>query len=200
VALPPIDNETVEAVEAARDESPRKELRAGWRLSRGERVRYYLGYSGWQTGVGILATFLTIFLVLQGMSIAAVGTLILVIKLIDAADDLLFGYVIDRINPTRIKWLSRIAGTGKYLPWYRVTFALLPLSTILFFAMPPGMPDYAKIAWFAITYLLYDIATTLSQVPMTSMIMTLTDRVTERNAILKVKGVLMVVFAVVAMS
>jgi Na+/melibiose symporter-like transporter len=198
VALPPIDNETVEAVQAARDDIPRKELRGGWRLSRGERVRYYLGYSGWQTGSGILASFLTIFLMLQGMSLAAVGTLILIVKLIDAADDLLFGYVIDRINPTKMKWLGRLAGTGKYLPWYRVTFALLPLATIIFFAMPSGLPEYAKIAWFAIAYLLYDVATTLSQVPMSSMIMTLTDDVTERNALLKVKGVLMVVFAVVA--
>ena len=100
-----------------------------------------------------------------------------------------------------MKWLGRLAGTGKYLPWYRVTFALLPLATIIFFAMPSGLPEYAKIAWFAIAYLLYDVATTLEPGAYE-----LDDHDPHRrrdssgNALLKVKGVLMVVFAVVAGS
>jgi Na+/melibiose symporter-like transporter len=174
----------------------RLEARSGWRLTRIERFRYYLGSVGWMTGAGILNTFLSIFLVLQGMSLAAVGTLILVVKVIDAVDDLVFGYMIDRFNPTQLRFIRRFAGSGKYLPWYRVTFFLLPLATVLFFAMPSGLPDIAKMAWFAFAYLLYDLSTTMSQVPIRSMIVTLTDNVIERDNILKVTGVLMVVFGV----
>jgi Na+/melibiose symporter-like transporter len=161
-----------------------------------ERLRYYIGDVGWMTGAGILNTYLSIFLVLQGMSLAAVGTLILVVKVIDALDDLIFGYLIDRFNPTQLRFIRRFAGTGKYLPWYRVTFFLLPLATVLFFAMPSDLPDIAKVAWFAIAYLLYDVTTTMSLVPMRSMIVTLTDNVSERDNILKVSGVLMLLFGV----
>ena len=82
-------------------------------------------------------------------------------------DDLVFGYVIDRINPTQLKFLSKLAGSGKYLPWYRATFSLLPLSVVLFFAMPGGLPEGAKLVWFAVAYLIFDLACTPSQVPMT---------------------------------
>jgi Na+/melibiose symporter-like transporter len=174
----------------------RAAYRSGWRLTRVERLRYYIGDVGWMTGAGILTTYLSIFLVLQGMSLAAVGTLILVVKVIDALDDLVFGYLIDRFNPTQLRFIRRFAGTGKYLPWYRVTFFLLPLATVLFFAMPSGLPDIAKIAWFAVAYLLYDMTTTMSLVPMKSMIVTLTDNVSERDSMLKVGGVLALVFGV----
>jgi Na+/melibiose symporter-like transporter len=179
-----------------RGSAARLQARSDWRLTRVERLRYYIGSVGWMTGAGILNTFLSIFLVLQGMSLAAIGTLILVVKVIDAVDDLVFGYLIDRFNPTQLRFIRRFAGSGKYLPWYRVTFFLLPLATVLFFAMPSDLPDVAKIAWFAIAYLLYDLTTTMSQVPMRSMIVTLTDNVIERDNILKVTGVLMLVFGV----
>lgn len=178
--------------------SPKAVARAGWRMTPTQRGRYYASTVGWTAGAGIVTYFLTIFLLFQGVNIAAVGSLILIVKIIDAVDDLFFGYFIDRINPARLRLLRKIAGEGKYLPWYRLTYFLLPLSTVAFFAMPTGLSDPAKIAWFAVTYLLFDLSCTLSQVPMQSMIVTLTDRVTERDNILKTKGVLLIVVAVVS--
>ena len=172
--------------------------KATWRLTRGERTRYYLGGIGWQVGAGVMISFLSIYLMFQGISLAAVGTLILIVKVIDAVDDLLFGYFIDRMNPAQLKFLRKLAGSGKYLPWYRVTFSLLPLTTVLFFAMPANIPEVAKLFWFAVAYLLYDLACTLSQVPMYSMIVTLTDRVSERDNLLKIRGVVTVLVGVLS--
>ncbi|QKJ18912.1 MFS transporter [Microbacterium hominis] len=174
-----------------------KEQKATWRMTRGERNRYQLGYAGWTAGAAIITTFMTLFLVFQGVSLTTVATLILIVKIIDALDDVVFGYVIDRINPTQIRFLRKLAGTGKYLPWYRVTFFLLPASVVVFFAMPSGLPDVAKVAWFAVAYLIFDFACTLSQVPMQSMVLTLTDRVSERDNILKIRGVILILVAVV---
>lgn len=192
------DATTVVASTAATATMSRAEEKATWRMTRGERTRYQLGSVGWTAGASIVIFFMTMFLMFQGVSLAAVATLILIVKVIDALDDLLFGYVIDRINPTQLQFLRKIAGAGKYLPWYRVTFFLLPLSVVLFFAMPGGLPDAAKLAWFAVAYLIYDLACTLSQVPMHSMVMTLTDRISERDNLLKIRGVLLIFVTVVS--
>ena len=189
---------TVSEPATAREPVSRAAEKATWRLTRGERTRYYLGGIGWQIGAGVMISFLSIYLMFQGLSLAAVGTLILVVKVIDAVDDLLFGYFIDRANPAQLKFLRKLAGSGKYLPWYRVTFFLLPLTTVLFFAMPANIPEVAKLFWFAAAYLLYDLACTLSQVPMYSMIVTLTDRVSERDNLLKIRGVMTVLVGVLS--
>ncbi|WP_417503679.1 MFS transporter [Microbacterium sp.] len=176
----------------------RKEQKATWRMTRGERARYQLGYAGWTTGSSIVVFFMTMFLLFQGIDLTAVASLILVVKVIDALDDVLFGYVIDRISPTQFRFLRKLAGSGKYLPWYRVTFFLLPASVVVFFAMPSGVPVAVKMVWFAVAYLIFDFACTLSQVPMQSMVVTLTDKITERDAILKVRGVILIFVAVVS--
>lgn len=192
-----VRNEAITVTEPVHiGKSSKRDIRGTWRMSRGERLRYYLGTTGWNTGFGIVAFFMSMYLVFQGVSLAAVGSLILIVKVIDAIDDLVFGYLIDRLNPSRWKFLQRLAGSGKYLPWYRVTFFLLPATTVLFFAMPSDIPVAMKLVWFAVAYLLYDLASTLSQVPMYSMVMTLTDRVSERDHMLKIRGLLLIVIAV----
>ncbi len=82
------------------------------------------------------------------------------------------------------------------MPWYRLFFWTFPVATILFFMMPKSSPDAVKIVWFVVTYLLYDFTCTLTEVPMQSMVTTLTDSPSERNSILTVKGVITVVSAI----
>jgi Na+/melibiose symporter-like transporter len=82
------------------------------------------------------------------------------------------------------------------MPWYRLFFWTFPVATILFFLMPKGAPDALKIAWFFVTYLFYDFTCTLTEVPMQSMVTTLTDSPSERNSILTVKGVITVIAAI----
>jgi Na+/melibiose symporter-like transporter len=174
-----------------------KNLHLDWKTTKKERLAYYIGDIARVFNSAILVNFLTIFLLFQGISMASVATVILIVKIIDAVDDVLFGYIVDRINPAGWKFLRRLAGEGKYLPWYRVSFFLFPLATILFFLMPIGLSEGMKIVWFAVFYLLYDFTLTVCEVPMNSMVMTLTDNVEERDNILKIKGILITVSAVV---
>ncbi len=167
-----------------------------WRLSRSEKGWYYVGDTARLFCTSLVGSYMGLFLIFQGINMASLATAILIVKIIDSVDDVLFGFIIDKINITEWKMLSRIAGKGKYMPWYRLFFWTFPVATILFFMMPKSSPDAVKIVWFVITYLLYDFTCTLTEVPMQSMVTTLTDSPSERNSILTVKGVITVVSAI----
>lgn len=167
-----------------------------WRMTGSERKWYYVGDTARLFCSTLIASYMTMFLMFQGISTASVATAILLVKIIDSVDDVLFGFIVDKIDLTKWKFLSRFSGTGKYMPWYRVFFWTFPVATILFFMMPKNSPDAVKIAWFFVTYLLYDLTCTLTEVPMQSMVTTLTDSPSERNSILTVKGVITVIGAV----
>ena len=167
-----------------------------WRLSRSEKNWYYVGDTARLFCTSLVGGYMGLFLIFQGINMAALATAILIVKLIDAVDDVLFGFIIDKIDITKWKLFSRLAGKGKYMPWYRLFFWTFPVATILFFLMPQSAPDAVKIVWFVVTYLLYDFTCTLTEVPMQSMVSTLTDNPSERNSILTVKGVITVIAAI----
>ncbi len=167
-----------------------------WQMTSAERKWYYIGDTGRLFGSTLITSYMTLFLMFQGISTAAVATAIMIVKIIDAADDVIFGFIVDKLKLTEWKAFKKITGSGKYMPWYRLTFWMFPVATILFFLMPKSFPEAAKVAWFFVTYLLYDLTCTLSEVPMQSMVMTLTESPSERNNILTVKGVITVVAAV----
>ena len=167
-----------------------------WRLSRSEKNWYYVGDTARLFCTSLVGSYMGLFLIFQGINMASLATAILIVKLIDAVDDVLFGFIIDKIDITKWKLFSRLAGKGKYMPWYRLFFWTFPVATILFFLMPQSASDAVKIVWFVVTYLLYDFTCTLTEVPMQSMVSTLTDNPSERNSVLTVKVVITVIAAV----
>ena len=161
--------------------------REGWRTSRKERINYYIGDIGRTLEGYIVTSFMTLFLLFQGINLVKISAAILVVKVIDALDDVIFGFFIDKLNIKNSKLFGKLAGEGKYLPWYRATFFLFPIFTVIFFLMPQNASETFKIIWFMITYLLYDLSYTLVEVPMNSMIVSLTDNVEERDSILTIR-------------
>ena len=168
-----------------------------WRLSGKERRNYVMSDLSRLFGTGIFQMFMTAFLALRGVNLGILAGVMLILKIIDAVDDVVFGYIIDKLKITEWKLTKKIAGDGKYLPWFRLTFALFPIFTILFYLMPNSIPEWAKLTWFVVTYLLYDFSCTLCEVPMNSLIMTLTDNTDERNHVLTIRGLMSVISGVV---
>lgn len=168
-----------------------------WHLSSKEKFSYYVGDMGRTAAASILTIFMATFLLFQGVDPMAVAGVTAVIKVIDALDDVIFGYFVDRLKITEWRITKRFAGEGKYLPWYRLTFWTFPLAVILFFLMPRSLPIAGKLVWYTITYLLYDFTCTLSEVPMNSMIMTLTDNTDERSNVLKQKTIFATIFSLI---
>ena len=172
--------------------------REGWRTTRKERISYYVGDLGRSLEGYIVTAFMTLFLLFQGIDLIKISAVILAVKIIDSVDDVIFGFLVDRINIRKSRLFGKLAGEGKYLPWYRATFFLFPIFTVLFFLMPQSLSDTGKLVWFAVTYLLYDFSYTIIEVPMNSMVVSLTDNVEERESILKFKGILTGIFTILA--
>ncbi len=168
----------------------------GWQLTRAEKNWYYLGDTARLFCSSLVATYMGTFLMFQGINLTSLATALLIIKIIDSVDDVLFGFIVDKIKITEWKFFRKFAGDGKYMPWYRLFFWTFPVATILFYMMPQHSSDAFKIGWFFVTYLLYDFTCTLTEVPMQSMVTTLTDSSSERNSILTVKGVVSVVASI----
>lgn len=100
-----------------------------WRLSQRERFNYYLSDSGRLFGTTVFITYMTSFLALRGINLAFLAGVMVVLKIIDAVDDVIFGYLIDKLKITEWKTFRRLTGEGKYLPWFRLTFFMFPVFT-----------------------------------------------------------------------
>ena len=72
--------------------------REGWRTSKKERINYYIGDIGRTLEGYIVTSFMTLFLLFQGINLVKISAAILVVKVIDALDDVIFGFFIDKLN------------------------------------------------------------------------------------------------------
>ena len=63
---------------------------------------------------------------------------------------------------------------GKFLPWLRMSVIAIPVSTILLFVIPTGIPLVAKVIWATLAYMLWDTAYTLCDVPIFGIVTTMT--------------------------
>ena len=87
-----------------------------WRMSRSEKNWYYVGDTARLFCSSLVASYMTIFLMLQGINMASLATAMLIVKIIDSVDDVLFGFIIDKFNIRKWKIVSKLAGNGKYMP------------------------------------------------------------------------------------
>ncbi|WP_019026130.1 glycoside-pentoside-hexuronide (GPH):cation symporter [Colwellia piezophila] len=120
-----------------------------------EKIAYGLG----DTASNIIFQTVMMFLLLfytdvMGLSPAAVGTMFLVVRLIDAITDPIMGNIADN---TKTKW----GQFRPYLLWLAFPFAII---SILAFTTP-DLPDDTKIIYAFVTYTLLMIAYTAINIP-----------------------------------
>ena len=152
----------------------------GYMTTPGERVSYWTFFIGQNIYYNIAAGFLSTYLAMQGVSLAKVAVVLLIVKVWDAVNDPLFGYIFDRVQ---------FKSGQKCLPWIRVAAAMLPIVTIVLFSIPSFLSETGKLIWFGVAYLLWDTAYTLSDVPVYSMLTTMTGNVSERSQLLSVNRI-----------
>lgn len=130
-----------------------------------------------------------------GISAAVVATLFLIARIWDAVNDPVFGVIVDRSNLKK----------GKYKPWINLAALILPLITLLVF-MVPDWPTAAKTVYISITYILWGMAYTVSDVPGFGISMAITGNVDERNGLLAksrlfaIAGLLVVSIIIIPLS
>ncbi len=144
-----------------------------------ERLSYWSYFVGQNVYYNITFLFLSTYLAMQGIALWKVSAVLLIVKVWDAINDPLFGYVFDKV-----KFKSGL----KSLPWLRLSVILIPFVTIAVFAIPDA-GETVKLVWFAVAYLLWDTVYTLTDVPAYAMLNTMTDNLAERNLLLSVNRV-----------
>ena len=145
----------------------------------GERLSYWSYFVGQNVYYNITFLFLSTYLAMQGINLGKVALVLAIVKIWDAVNDPIFGYIFDKV-----KFKSGLKG----LPWVRISVIGIPFVTIAVFAIPQAS-ETVKLVWFAVAYLLWDTVYTLTDVPAYSMLNTMTDDLRERNLLLSVNRV-----------
>ena len=132
---------------------------AGQRLSFREKAGYGIGDLGFNLYWANISAFLLIFYTdVMGLGAAAVGTMILVTKIIDAATDPLMGALADR---TSTRW-------GRFRPW--MLWGALPLAVagVLTWTVP-GLEGGGRLLWAYATFSLMMLAYTVLAMPYSAL-------------------------------
>ncbi|WP_243322592.1 MFS transporter [Geothrix sp. SG200] len=143
------------------------------RLSFREKAGYALGDSAsnfyWKTFEFFIIFFYTdVF----GISAAAVGTMMLVTRVVDAVADPLMGMVADR---TRTRW----GHFRPYLIWFSVPLAAAGVLTFTTPNLAPG----GKVAYAYVTYCLLMILYTAVNIPYSALLGVMTPNSKERTSL-----------------
>ena len=148
-------------------------------ISLKEKIGFGLGDAASNLVFQVMVNFMLIYYTdVFGMSAAAAGTLMLVIRVLDAITDPIMGGIADRTNT---RW-------GKYRPY--LIIMCIPYSliaTLAFFT--PDISTSQKLLYAYVTYGLLSIAYTAINIPYSALGGVLTEDVKERSSIQSIRFV-----------
>lgn len=145
--------------------------------SLGERIAYG-GYFGGQNFILlIILNFLMLFYTdVVGIAAGVVTLIFLIARIWDAVNDPIMGIIIDKVS---------FKNGEKFKPWLTAGVFLLPLVTIFLF-MHPASTMAGKITWAFITYILWGMIYTISDIPIFALATVMTDDQDERVRIISI--------------
>lgn len=131
-------------------------------------------YAGYFLGQNIFYTLITTYLALYytdyfGISAVAVGILFFVARVWDAINDPIMGVIVDK---------AKLKG-GKFKPWVNIGIFSMPISTILIFVQFDGSM-HTKILYAYLTYILWDMLYTMSDVPIYALSTVISKDINDR--------------------
>ena len=113
-----------------------------------ERIAYGLFFLG-QNILWGYAGYVETFLTDIGIAAGAAAMILLVPKLWDAINDVIFGYLIDRYT---------FKNGQKFIPWVRIGTTAIGITTVALFAIPASLSQTMKVVWFLVAYILFDVS------------------------------------------
>ncbi|MDD4849444.1 MAG: glycoside-pentoside-hexuronide (GPH):cation symporter [Gemmiger sp.] len=138
-----------------------------------ERVSYLAFSSGQCILYSLFTSYLQIYFTDIGITAAVVGLIFLGARIWDAINDPLFGIIVDK---------SKRKG-GKYKPWLKLSSFLLPIFTVLLFAIPSSLSIGVKTLLATGLYVCWGMAYTVCDIPFFSVVTAMTGNVHERTKI-----------------
>jgi glycoside/pentoside/hexuronide:cation symporter, GPH family len=140
-----------------------------------ERTGYSLYFAGQNIVYTLIQGYLLMFYVSYlGLRPGLVATIFLIVRIWDAVNDPLIGVFMDRVR----FMASRFKG------WINMSAVLMPLSTFALFVLPPEASGAVKITYLVVSYLLWDILFTISEVPSFAVSTSMTSVEHERTLLL----------------
>lgn len=144
------------------------------KLSFREKFGYSLGDASANFVFQLFIFFPTAFYVeTMGISAAAMGTMLLLVRFSDAITDPVMGYIADRTNH---RW-------GKFRPW--LLWSAIPFALLFWiaFTVPETFSPTGKLLYAAITYTLLMMAYTMNNVPYSALNGVMTVDQLERTSV-----------------
>ncbi|MBQ6466170.1 MAG: MFS transporter [Oscillospiraceae bacterium] len=154
--------------------SKEKTSRLGYQSTKKEYVAYCLFFLG-QNLLWGYAGYIETFLTDIGIAAATAAAILIIPKLWDAVNDVLFGYIVDR---------HMFKNGQKFMPWVRIGTSAVGITTVALFAIPASMSSGGKVAWFLIAYILFDLCYTILDAPAFAVTTVMTSNVQERTGII----------------
>ena len=142
------------------------------KLSFSEKLSYGFGDCGANVIVALASSFLTGYYTdTVGVAAAAVGTMMLLVRIFDGITDLLMGALVDK---TKSKY-------GKARPWLLWTAPFMAISLILVFNVPMGLSSGGKLIYIYLTYIFQNcIIYTANNLPYNALLSRMTLDVQDR--------------------
>ena len=166
----------------------KKKGNEGWVIPWGEKIAMFFGAGSYQAGNTFVSSFMSIYLLMVGINPAIAATAMLFLKAWDAFNDVLFGYLMDKIHfKPKKNAFTRWLFSGKYMPWFRILFLLIPIGTIIIFTISTKLPLWIRVAQYIFGYLLYDMGMTVGAA-FTLVPISATNNFDERNFVLSWNG------------
>lgn len=110
-----------------------------------QRGTYYSYFLGQNMLYFIVSSFAMLYFTdYVGVSSAAIGVIFLVARIWDAANDPMFGIIVDKVNNKQ----------GKYKFWINIASIALPIITFLVFCVP-DLSTTGKLVYISVTYILW---------------------------------------------
>jgi sugar (glycoside-pentoside-hexuronide) transporter len=137
-------------------------------------------YGSWFVGQNIIyfmvVTYLANFLTDEvGLAAGAVATLILIARLWDAINDPMLGSLVDASHPKK----------GKFKPWVNAVTLIMPIITIFVFWNFNGSDGF-NLVYAYISYIIWGMVYTVSDVPIFALATTMSDNPDERVVIMSI--------------
>ena len=141
-----------------------------YQADRKEHFLYGFYFFG-QNFLWAFAALISTYLLDTGIKASAASVILLVPKIWDAVNDMIFGVIVDKY---------RISKKEQFMPWIRIGTSTIAFTTILLFSIPESLQLSHKIGWFIITYILFDASYTLLDAPIYAMPSVMSTNVNER--------------------
>ncbi|MFG2625427.1 MFS transporter [Streptomyces sp. NPDC048473] len=151
---------------------------SGQRPALTEKLSFFAGNLGNILLSTTISSFLLLYLTdVLGLAAAAVGTLLLVVRIVDSLVDPFVGYAVDHLPATR---------RGRFRTYLLIGGVLGGISFAALFLGPALLPAPLAVAW--VVYLLWGLAFPMMDIPLNSLLPVMTSDQAQRGTLATVKG------------